>query len=202
MLGPAWFTYLNNSDVRFLFVLYPLFCILSLFTIEKFSNLFERKNIILGLIVIGILISSISFLEYKKIDQEIEQDAFIIAGIVSQKADGINSSTIISKYIKTAEINSKWPNLPELDSEGNISTDTKRISDKSFSTLEEFIKISKDKGLTHIVVDENSENEILQDVFLNSKKYLFLEEEYDSHDQNKKLWVKVFKINFDKFDMT
>ncbi len=200
MLGPAWFAYLNNSDTRFLFILYPLFCVLSLFTIEKFIEKFERKNIVAVILIIGILVGSMSFLEYKKIDYELEQDAFEIAGIVSQITGGINTSTEISKYIKTAEINEKWPNLPKLNSDGSIPSETKRISDESFSSIKDFIINSKSEGLTHLVIDENTNNKELKNIFYNSEKYSYLEKEYDSQEHKKKLWVKIFKINFGEIE--
>ena len=198
MLGPALFAYLNNSDTRFLFVLYPLFCILSLFTIEKITNKFKKKNIILGIIIIGVFVGSISFLEYKETDYELERDAFEIATIVSQKAGGINSSTEISKYIKSAEINEKWPNLPNLNSDGSIPSDTKKISDKSLISIKDFIINSKSKGLTHLVIDEKIENKVLIDIFHHPEKYPYLEKEYDSKEEKRKIWIKIFKINFEK----
>jgi len=200
MLGPAWFTYLNSQDTRFLFVLYPLFCVLSLFTIEKFCNKFERKNIILVLMIVGIFFASLSFLEYKKIDYESERDAFIIAGIVSQNVDGINSSTLLSKYIKTAEINKIWPNLPELTSDGSIPTETHMISDISYQSLENFINNSRDEGLTHLVIDEKIEIKYLNDVLQHPEKYPYLEKIFDSNNMGYNYHVKIFKIDYEKFD--
>lgn len=198
MLGPAWFSYLNNSDTRFLFVLYPIFCVLSLFTIKKFASKFEKKNIIVGMIIIGIFFGSVSFLEYKKTDYVLERDAFEIAGIVSQTTGGINSSTEISKYIKSAEINRKWPDLPNLSSDGSIPSDTKSISDESLTSVKDFIANSKIEGLTHLVIDEKTKNKGLKDVFYHSDKYPYLEIKYDSKEEGKKIWVKVFKINFEE----
>jgi len=200
MLGPAWFSYLNNSDTRFLFVLYPLFCILSVLTIERLLQKRVKTNMLLGLILVGIIFASVSFLEIKKVDYELERDAFEIAGIISQNAGGINSSTEISKYIKTAEINIEWPNVPKIHRDGSIPSETKRISDEHYNTIEEFIFHSKTEGLTHLVIDENMENIMLKDIFHNSEKYSYLEIEYDSKEQQKKFSVKVFKINFDKLD--
>ena len=198
MSGPAWFAYLNNSDTRFLFILYPLFCILSVFTIEKFANKIKKNNIIIVILILGILISSILFLEYKKIDYELERDSFEIAGIVSNIASGINSSTEISKYMKTAEINKNWPKLPSLNTDNSIPLEIKIISDKSLISIKSFILDSKSKGLTHLVIDEESENKKLMEIFYNFEKYSFLEKVYDSKDDNRKLGVKIFKINFDK----
>ena len=198
MSGPAWFAYLNNSDTRFLFILYPLFCILSLFTIEKFTNRIEKKKIIIIIFIIGIIITSTLFLEYKKIDYELERDSFEIAGIVSNIAGGINSSTEISKYIKTAEINKNWPKLPNLNTDNSIPLETKIISDKSLISIKDFILDSKSKGLTHLVIDKESKNKKLMEIFYNFEKYSFLEKVYDSKDENRKLGVKIFKINFDK----
>jgi hypothetical protein len=198
MSGPAWFAYLNNSDTRFLFILYPLFCILSVFTIEKFANKIKKNNIIIVILILGILISSILFLEYNKIDYELERDSFEIAGVVSNIAGGINSSTEISKYMKTAEINKNWPKLPSLNTDNSIPLEIKIISDKSLISIKSFILDSKSKGLTHLVIDEKSKNKKLMEIFYNFEKYSFLEKVYDSKDDNRKLGVKIFKINFDK----
>jgi len=135
----------------------------------------------------------------KSVIDVIEQEGrFEIAGIVSNIAGGINSSTEISKYIKTAEINKNWPKLPSLNTDNSIPLEIKIISDKSLISIKSFILDSKSKGLTHLVIDEESENKKLMEIFYNFEKYSFLEKVYDSKDDNRKLGVKIFKINFDK----
>lgn len=199
MLGPAWFAYLNNADTRYLFVLYPLFCIFSLFTIDRFCNKFKRKNIILMFIIIGIFIGSLSFLEFKKIDYGLERDAFNIAKIVYKNIDGINSSSIFSKYVKTAEISEKWPDRATPSHSGNIPSSVTIFHTNGYSSIENFIVMNKDQGLTNLVIDDVSKSDFFNDVFYHEEKYPYLIKIYDSTEHGFIYHVKIFRIDYEKF---
>ena len=56
-------------------------------------------------------------------------------------------------------------------------------------------------GLSHIIIDkqENTPNYI-QDVFFNEKKYQYLIKKFDSEDFGLKYEVKIFEIDYKKFD--
>ena len=56
-------------------------------------------------------------------------------------------------------------------------------------------------GLSHIIIDkqENTPNYI-QDVFFNEKKYPYLIKKFDSEDFGLKYEVKIFEIDYKKFD--
>ena len=62
-----------------------MLAVISIFTVERFLQKNNYKNIILLILVSGILIASISFLEIKKIDVEHEKDAFEIAKYIVEK---------------------------------------------------------------------------------------------------------------------
>lgn len=199
MLGPAWFAYLNNLDTRYLFVLYPLFCIFSLFTINRFCEKFKRKNIIIMFIIIGIFIASLSFLEFKKMDYKLEQEAFIIAKIIYKNLDGIDSSSMLSKYVKTAEISDKWPEREAPSHSGNIPSSVTIFHIEGYSSIENFITISKEQGLTHLVIDDLSKSELVNDVFFHEEKYPYLIKIYDSVEHGFDYHVKIFRIDYEKF---
>jgi len=76
----------------------------------------------------------------------------------------------------------------------------KRIDAKKYSTLSEYIIDSKEKGLTHIVVDGKQQPKFLNDVFFDAQKFPYLIKEYDSQDKDYQYHVKIYKIDYEKFN--
>ena len=77
---------------------------------------------------------------------------------------------------------------------------TQVISTSNYENLENFISDSR-KDLTHLIVDENPDlPEFLQDVYYNEEKYVYLIKEFDSKEMGFEHHIKLFKINFQKFD--
>ena len=65
----------------------------------------------------------------------------------------------------------------------------------------DYIEITRNYGLTHIVTDGNNANpEILNDLFFDENRYPFAIKEFDSSDLGYHYHVKIFKIDYDKFD--
>jgi len=199
MLIPAVYAYGRGiQETRYLFVILPIFCIISSFAIKKIELQFNNRKLV-PLIVVIILISSITFIEIKKIDYEFEEDSYNIAKYIVKNADGINTYSE-GKFIKVAEIEQNFPKLPDLDKQTrHISLIIKIISTDGFENLEEFIKESKDSKLTHLVIDEKDDRNFLNEVFVDEKKHPYLTKEYDSADINYKYHVKIFKINYNIF---
>jgi len=203
LLLPAFYAYGRGvEETRYLYVLFPIFCIFSSFTIMKIGDRIRKKEIITILLICGIFIGSIGFLDYKKIDSEYERESYLIAKDIEKIANGLNNYETGSKYIQISEIENNWPVIFTVSDE--FSADQKyeiiKIAPWSSSTLFEYIEDSKDKGLTHIVSDgKQNKSVFLNDVFYNEKEFPYLIKEYDSHEQGFQYHVKVFKINFEKF---
>ena len=79
----------------------------------------------------------------------------------------------------------------------------------TYASLDEFIDISKNDArpsikvneVTHIVTDENSNRvEFLKDVFKNEEEYAYLTKIYDSSEKGYDYHLKIFKINYEKFE--
>jgi len=71
MLIPAFYGYSRGfPEVKYLYVLYPIFCILACFTFKIFFEKFHRKNLICCIIIGGIILSSVIFVEWKSLDSE------------------------------------------------------------------------------------------------------------------------------------
>lgn len=204
LLIPAFYLYGRGiEETRYLYIIFPILCIMSTFTIKRICEKFQKENLIIVLIISGIILTSIIFLDYKKMDVEHEREAYLIAKDIVKISGGINHYVTESKYIHIAEIANNWPTIPlPKETTYNQSFKIKKISPNSFSTLVDYIKNSKDSGLTHIVTDGKQELKFLNDVFFNEEKFPYLTIEYDSQEQGFQYHVKVFKINYDKFTIT
>jgi len=61
MLIPAFYGYSREfQEMKYLYVLYPIFCVLACFTFKVFLEKFHRKNLIFCIIIGGIILSSVS----------------------------------------------------------------------------------------------------------------------------------------------
>ena len=208
---PAFYAYsIPLEDTRYLFFLYPLFSVISLFTIEKIKNKFKNENKILILIILGIICSSLVFLYIESLNYEHEKDAFYISEILLESEMTINEFLPESQYIESTNI---LPNLILFESyfsqdrEKSISVretipqKISIISPDGYNSLIEFIEKNKKNGLSHIIVDnKNTRNLFLQDIFENELNYPYLIKEFDSSEKGFKYHLKLFKIDYSRID--
>lgn len=100
-----------------------------------------------------------------------------------------------TRYIRAAEIPDKWPFVFNDD-----NYKIKAVSATNDENLERFISNSRG-DLTHLIVDDNPNlPKFLQDVYHNEGKYEYLNKVFDSKDSGFKHQVKLFEIDFQKFD--
>jgi hypothetical protein len=193
---PILYGYIMQAqDTRYLYILFPIFSLISLFAVKKYISKFPRKNIILLIIVVGILISSIGFYEYKKINHEKEKELNEIALIVSNIVSGINFHPSETAYVRSAQLPDKWPFVFP-DEKYQI----KIVSTSNHKNLESFILDSRNE-LSHLIIDDNVNlPEFLQEVYHNEEKYLYLNKVFDSKSLEFKYNLKLFEINFERFD--
>ncbi len=203
LLIPAFYAYGRGiEETRYLYVLFPIFCVFSSFTIMRLENKIKLKGIVTLFLICGIIIGSIGYFDYKKSDYSHEIEAFSISKEIVKIAKGINHFSPESKYIHVAEVAKKWPNIPLPDETGyNQLFEIKKISPEKYFSLSEYIQDSKEKGLTHLVIDGNDKVEFLNDVFFNDKNYPYLIKEFDSLKRDYKYHVKIYKIDYEKFEM-
>ena len=68
-------------------------------------------------------------------------------------------------------------------------------------TLSDGTKKQAPVGLSHIIADDRDETpKFIQDVYFNEEKYPFLIKKFDSGDFDLKYNVKIFEINYKKFE--
>jgi len=200
---PAFYAYsIPLLDTRYLFMIYPIFCIISVFTVKKFSSYFKKENIIISLIIIGIVFSSIIFLELNSDEGFQKFEAGQIAKEIINEPKIMNSFYPEDHYLESAFLPEKWSDFEDLflgkriDGlyiRNSISNPITTISTEGYFSIEDFI--NENEELTHIYADGKKErSKFILDVFENEKQYEFLIKEYDSKDFGYNYHVKIFKI--------
>jgi len=199
LLVPAFYAYGREfQETRYLYIMLPIFSILSLYTIERINEKFNKPTLIFVLVICGVLITSIMWIEYYGMDIEREEEEFKIATEIVKRTNMINSLHTEDRYIRAAEI-ANLKEFPVIRS--SISDRFEFISTDEFNSIGEYFNFGKERNLEYIVID-NSPNQpqFMKDIFLNEEKYDFLIKEFDSKDQGFNYYVKIFRMDYEKFD--
>ena len=70
-----------------------------------------------------------------------------------------------------------------------------------FDSINELIELSEKNEITHLVVDlEKNRGEVLIEIYNNEKQFPFLDKIFDSDQYEFDYKMKVFKIDYEKFD--
>ena len=188
------------AEPRYLLVLFPIFSLISVYTIKEITKRFAKTKFVLIIFVVGILLSSIVFLDYNIIDYEHELEAYDIGLEVSRNTSVISDYHPESKYAHNKiDVATNLETFPILSSE--IKQKVKLIETYGFYSLNEFIVYGEREGLTHIVVDDNQNRpQFLKDVFRNEEKHMYLSKIYDSSEHGYDYHLKIFRIDYEKFD--
>jgi len=239
---PAIYGYMSGfNDVRYLFVLYPIFSLLSLFSLQKIKNIIKKQDVFF-ILVLFILITIGIAINLEHIEKNnLEKEYFFVSQKVVDLATGYNLYSPASQYIKSAELENKWPNSSISTISGHVVKERVLIPYDNQKTLREFIQDSRDiekkgmktadwakfeltdsskvslldplyylsdgtkketpVGLSHIIID-NRENtpDYIRDVFFNEDKYPYLIKKFDSEDFDLEYKVKIFEIDYKRFD--
>lgn len=187
------------KDTRYLLPLYPFFCILSLWGIKHFTEGKRNHALFSILTIVFILIASSIFLHLKISDQQHEREALELSRYVANSTLAINDYYPEGGYIPIAKM-SELKSFPVLSS--TVSPGPKIISTDGFTSLDDYLKSGKQQGLTHLVVDDSKNRpEFLSDVFYHEEKYPYLEKIFDSEEHGYKYHLKIFRINYEKFNI-
>ena len=186
-------------DTRYIYPIYPIFCVISLFGIRFLANNFKKEKLIVTIIVISIIFSSMLYADLKKVDYSNDYEIYEIGKVVMNNVEGVNKSSGIGKFFKMYQVEKEWP----------ITASSKKIIDtgginlvepKDFTSLEEFLKFGKNNGLSHLIIDnQNNMPDFFINIFYNEEKYNYLIKEFDYQGYN--YHVKKFKIDYDMFDI-
>ena len=199
LAAPILYSTSIAPDTRYVYVLFPLFCVISLFGVKWISDHFNNNKIILVIITIVIVSSSIIFLDIQKIDFSEDIEAYQITKLIINDVQGVNEGPHLIHYLPIVEMENKWP-IKETSGE-YIKEYQIKISPhaSNYDTLDEFLSSEK-LNLTHLIIDENKSNpKYILDILKNEKKYPFLIKEFDSTEFNFNNILKVYKIDYNEF---
>jgi len=204
------------SEPRYLLTLFPILSVISVYTVKEITRKFNKTKLISVMFAAAILLTSIAYLDYNKTDYEYELDAYHVGLEVSKRTSVINDYHPETKYVHNKiDVATNLEAFPILSSE--IKQKVKLLAptpvvkiDLSgckrgdlfcYKSLNEFIDYGKKEGLTHLIADEN-ENRLkwLKDVFYNEEKFPYLTKIYDSSEHGYDYHLKIFKIDYEKFD--
>jgi len=186
-------------DTRYIYPIYPIFCVIAVFGIKWIVSNFNNKKLILVIIILGIILGSITFLDFKKIDYVYDDEIYEISKIIIKDVKGVNKDSNAVKFFKVVEIEDRWP-ITEYNGRLSDSSKIHLLSVKDFTSLEEFLKFGKNNGLSHLIIDnQNNMPDFFINIFYNEEKYNYLIKEFDYQGYN--YHVKKFKIDYDMFDI-
>ena len=184
------------EEIKYVFVLFPIFIIASLFLVEKISIKTQKNNLIIFTLILLIISSSVIFLELRKSDKQEILEIVEIAKIVHELPGKINDYGTESYYVEP--MNFENIKFPILSQDINREQKVKRIDG---DTIEELMNDAKIKDLKFFAVTEKSNNEIILDVYHNEQKYNFLVKIFESEKTHEKFKIKIFEINYDKLNL-
>ena len=195
------------SDPRYLLTLFPIFSIISVYTVREITRKFDKTKLISVLFIIAIIVSSMIYLDYNKNDYDHELEVYNVGLEVHKMTSVINDYHPESRYVHNKiDVAANLEAFPILSSEINqkvklIALHECKTTTFCFDSLNEFIDYGKNEGLTHIVADYNENRaQFLKDVFHNEEKFPYLIRIYDSSEQGYNYHLKIFKIDYEMFD--
>jgi len=230
MLIPAFYGYSRGfQEIKYLYVLYPIFCVLACFTFKLLVEKFNRKNLIFCMIIGGIILSSVVFTEWKSMDREHYLEAYEILTELPQKEMKINQEfgtyggeityfhwlrlhdvdefPILKKELPENKV--KTTKRPQLYGE-DVMKDQKaqEYHNIEIDNLRDYFQVLEKQKITHLILDQavigqliNDELRLhLRDIFSHENKYPFLVKEYDSKENGFNYHVKLFKIDYDLYN--
>ena len=231
MLIPAFYGYSREiQDTKYLYVLYPIFCVLACFTFKIFLEKFHRRNLIFCVIIGGIILSSMIFVEWKAMDNEHYLETYKIFTEIGQKEMKINKElglyggelTYFSwvvlqnvdefpvSYFEKPSSKITWTpfGVKAVSKDSALRKEIEECCNPEIDNLRDYFQALEKQKITHLLLDESNNvpwlNDKLRlhlaDIFNHENKYPFLVKEYDSKKNGYSYYVKLFEINYDLYN--
>ena len=136
-------------------------------------------------------------------DNDYEREIFLISKEIYKISEGVNASYYPEgAFLRVSQLEGIDFPITSIDAKSKIVF----VSSMGEKTIEEYIKNGKENGLTHLIIDrkfidsdERSDN-FLDDIFINEDNYSYLIKEFDSAQEGFSVHVKIFRIDFEKFE--
>ena len=221
MLIPAFYGYSRGfPEMKYLYFLYPIFCILACFTFKILFEKFHRKNLICCIIIGGIILSSVIFVDWKSLDTEHYQETYQIVIDIGPKEMKINKE--FGKYGHEI-VFWQWANVNSAEKFPILKKETTTLDRLTYishadwlvvynlDNLEDYFQLLEKQEITHLILDKYKggpeeyriKHELgldLLDIFNHENDYPFLTKEYDSKENGFDYHIKIFKIDYDFYN--
>jgi 4-amino-4-deoxy-L-arabinose transferase-like glycosyltransferase len=211
LLIPAFYAYSRGfQDVKYLLVIFPIFCIFSSFFIRNIIEKIKNKKSFLILFISIIIFSTIGFIEYKNVDDVNQVEVYEFSKVVYSTVS-ITNYFSHAEYLDSMRIESleEFPilrndlptGIPIFYTDIPFPIHDQIFPNIQYDDVEEFIEKHRINGLTHIIVDKgDSRTGIFDDIFLNEEKYTYLTKIFDTFDNGYKDYhAKIFVIDYNEF---
>ena len=196
MLLPAIYAYGRGiEEIRYVLIIIPILCILSISGISLISFKISKNNGALIVLIMLIMTSSIIFIEFEKRDSTHDRESFLVSQKIVELTN-VTNTFHQSGYVKTAVLSSNWPALPEVGQNGKLVSVFQKIPTKNYHDLEEFIIDSEKSSLKYLVIDKD--NELFDDLRKNPAKYPYLVKKFDSGDFDYTNQFSIYEIKYEK----
>ena len=220
-LGSLIITFSLIPEKRYLFYIYPFLIILCVIPIQRvteyglstFSFTKKQKNVFLVLVLITVLALSIWFtLRYDQPDPILENEKYRFSeyAIKNFNGDSLREFGESLDYMKFQYVlnspesfkNCKVEFNKELCNYDKDNGYLQRITITG-NSVEEIINKGESYNLKYIISNEqrNDFHGFIDDIYHQEEKYPYLKKIFDSSNQGfKKLKIKVFEIDYEKFN--
>ena len=198
ILIPSTYAYSFSSDSRYLFSLYPIFSVLSIYSIKYFLQKTTKPKSTIILIFTIIIISSVFYLNFKDVDERHEVEAYNLSVEIANRALIVNAFTPESYYLSVASLTQveKFPT----DSDKIVKKYIETLDITHFNSLNDLIEFTHENEIKYLIIDEKDRKPIfLKNIFYNEEKYPFLVKDFDSKDYGYVYHLKIFKIDYEQF---
>ena len=201
-LIPAFYAYSRGfQDTRYLFILYPILCLMVGYTIQKINYKINKPKLVFYSYFILIISVSVIFSNIIISDFENNKELFEISKDIHKLTQSINREYEGTMFLKWSaeKLTNEFPLLHSELNDTSNKVILVSIGDNNFEKIEDYLKYAESKGLTHLVLNgDNLGVEIFRDAFKNDNNYEFLVKIYDSSELGMKNQVKIFEINYEK----
>ena len=199
-LIPTIYGYSFASDSRYLFPIYPIFCIMAVYSIRYFVQKTTKPKCVTLLIFSVIIVSSIFYLNWKDVNKDHELEAYNLALEISNIASTVNAFPPESDYLDVVGL-TKIEKFPA-PSDEYMKKRVHRIDIFETDSIIDVIKRGKENGLTHLVIDDKQNRpQFVKDILINENGFPYLIKEFDSLEHGYKYQLKIYKIDYEKFDL-
>ena len=209
---PALYAYSRGiADTRYLFVIYPILIIFVLNCIDWLIGKWPRKYNFRIMIIIFLIITSFFFLNFKD-ENAHNREVF---AIISKNIEGmkvVNDLNLgVSSNFSPAILHNE-NDFPK--TEDSIRKNVLILDIDNYNSIDELLKsehfidkygnhIDEDKRkMTHLIIDNSPMTKgFLKELFENETKYPYITKIYDSKDDGFSYHIKIFEINYEKFNL-